>query len=318
MGGGMVIDAHAHVMRRLHGRTGAGRTRGRGYGRAQIGQGRPFQHLPPFRRETTFPPEVLIAQMDWAGVDRAVLLQGPFYGEANAEVAQAVARYPDRLIGAAFVDPRAPNAAAAFAQLTGAQGFRLLKLELSVSSGFVGLYPDLRLDEPGLAWLWPAAERQGVIVVLDLGAAGSASYQTEAVERIVAQHPALQIVIAHLAQPPLAAPDDARLNTLWEAQIALGRHANVWFDLAALPAYALEDYPFPTAQAYVARAVELIGATRLMWGSDAPGLLGQASYPQLLSYVARHCSFLSAEARAGVLGENAWRLLGEAFGPRSR
>src|SRR5829696_2370032 len=106
----MVIDAHAHVMRRLHGRTGAGRTRGLGYGRAQIGDGPHFQHLPPFRRETTFPPEVLIAQMDWAGVDRAVLLQGSFHGEANDYVAAAVARYPGRFIGATFVDPRAPDA----------------------------------------------------------------------------------------------------------------------------------------------------------------------------------------------------------------
>ena len=48
---------------------------------------------------------------------------------------------------------------------------------------------DLQLDEPGLAWLWPAAERQGVIVVLDLGAVGSASYQTEAVASIVNRHP---------------------------------------------------------------------------------------------------------------------------------
>lgn len=314
----MVIDAHAHVMRRLHGRTGAGRTRGLGYGRAQVGQGAPFQHLPPFRRETTFPPDALIAQMDWAGVDRAVLLQGAFYGEANAEVAAAVARYPGRLIGAAFVDPRAPDAPAAFERLTGPQGFRLLKLEMSVGSGFVGLYPDLRLDEPGLAWLWPAAEQRGVIVVLDLGAVGSASYQTEAVAGIVARHPALRVVIAHLAQPPLAAPDDDRLNALWEAQIALGRHANVWFDLAALPAYAAEDYPYPTAGRYIEQAVALIGPQRLMWGSDAPGLLGRATYPQLLSYLARHCPGLSADERAGVLGANAWRLFGEAFGAHGR
>ncbi len=309
----MVIDTHTHVLQRLHGHLGRGRTRGVGYGRAVIGGGAPFVHLPPYRRETTFPPEVLIAQMDWAGVDKAVLLQGSFHGESNAYVAQAVARYPQRLIGAAFVDPRAPNAQASFAHLTNAGGFGVLKLEMSVGWGFTGVYPDLRLDEPGLAWLWPAAERQGVIVVLDLGAVGSASYQTEAVAGIVNRHPALRLVIAHLAQPLLAAPNDAHLNALWEAQIALGRHPNVWFDLAALPAYAPEDYPFPTAQRYIERAVELIGAERLMWGSDVPGLLGQATYPQIMSYVARHCPFLSANERAAVLGENAWRLFGEVF-----
>ncbi len=309
----MVIDTHAHVLRRLHGRNGAGRTRGLGYGRAQIGKGAPLVHVPPFRRETTFPPDVLVAQMDWAGVDKAVLLQGSFHGESNAYVAQAVARYPERFIGAAFVDPRAPDAQASFAQLTGPGGFSVLKLEMSVGWGFTGLYPDLRLDEPGLAWLWPAAEQQGVIMVLDLGAVGIASYQTEAVAGIVTSHPALRVVIAHLAQPPLVAPDDAHLNALWEAQIALGRHANVWFDLAALPAYAPEDYPFPTARRYIERAVQLVSAERLMWGSDVPGLLAHATYPQIVSYVARHCPFLSPNERAAVLGENAWRLFGEVF-----
>ncbi|MCC7361408.1 MAG: amidohydrolase [Anaerolineales bacterium] len=310
----MVIDTHAHVLGRLHGRVGRGRTRGVGYGRAQIGGGEAFSHVPPFRRATTFPPEVLVAQMDGAGVDKAVLLQGSFHGESNAYVAAAVARYPNRLIGAAFVDPRAPDAQAQFARLTGPGGFGVLKLEISVGWGFTGLYPDFRLDEPGLAWLWPAAEQQGVIVVLDLGSVGSASYQTEIVSGIVSRHPRLQVVIAHLAQPPLAAPDDASLNAQWEAQIALGRHANVWFDLAALPAYVDEDYPYPTARRYIARAGELIGTERLMWATDAPGLLGQGTYLQLLRYISRYCDCLTPEARAGVLGGNAWRLFGPVFG----
>ncbi len=38
--------------------------------------------------------------MDQAGVDRAVLLQGPFYGDMDDYVRQAVKRWPDRLAGA--------------------------------------------------------------------------------------------------------------------------------------------------------------------------------------------------------------------------
>ena len=310
----MIIDTHAHVLQRLHGHIGRGRTHGVGYGRARIGGGEPFMHVAPFRRETTFPPDALVAQMDWAGVDKAVLLQGSFHGESNAYVAAAVARYPDRLIGAAFVDPRAPDAQAQFAQLTGSGGFGVLKLEISVGWGFTGVYPDFRLDEPGLAWLWPAAEQQGIIVVLDLGAVGSASYQTEIVGGIVARHPRLQVVIAHLAQPPLAHANDPALNAQWEAQIALGRHANVWFDLAALPAYVDEDFPYPTARRYIARAAELVGTERLMWGSDIPGLFGQGTYPQLVRFVARYCDFLPPAAREAVLGGNAWRLFGPIFG----
>jgi predicted TIM-barrel fold metal-dependent hydrolase len=311
--GTMIIDTHAHILRKFHGHIGGGQTHGIGYGRVRIGEAAPIQHVPPFRRKTTFPPEVLIAQMDWAGVDKALLLQGSTHGEQNDYVAKAVARYPDRLIGAAYVDPRDPDAEAQFAELTARRGFDVLKLEMSVGWGFVGVYPDLRLDEPGLAWLWPAAERQGTIVVLDLGAIGSASYQTEAVAGILARHPSLRVVIAHLAQPPLAAPDDADLNAQWEAQIALGRNPNVMFDLAALPAYGTQEYPYPLATRYIQRAAELIGAEKLMWGSDAPGVLALGTYPQLLQYVQRHCPFFSADDLAGVLGGNAWRLFGAVF-----
>jgi hypothetical protein len=47
-----------------------------------------------------------------------------------------------------------------------------------------------------------------------------------------------------------------------------------------------------------------------MWGTDLPSLLTHATYPQLLGWVSRHCTFLSPAALRGVLGENAWRVYG--------
>lgn len=314
----MIIDAHAHTWRRVNGRVGGGRTRSRTYGRVQVGDKPPTRLMPPFNRVTTFPIEVLLEQMDWAGVDKAVLLQGSFYGEENDYVAQAVARHPDRLIGAAFIDPRGPEAEQELDRLTGDMSFRIIKLEMSVGFGFTGLYPDLRLDADEMAWLWAAAERQGLVVVLDLGAVGSASYQTGAVRQILERHPGLRIVIAHLAQPPIAKADDAELDQLWQEQIELGRHPNVSFDLSALPAYAskVEDYPYATARRYIARAVGLIGAGKILWGTDVPGLLSQATYPQLLEYVTRHCNFLAPEELEAIVGGNAFKLYSHLWHPQ--
>jgi predicted TIM-barrel fold metal-dependent hydrolase len=114
-------------------------------------------------------------------------------------------------------------------------------------------------------------------------------------------------VIAHLAQPPLAAAGNSEREALWEAQLLLARRPNVWLDLSALPAYAatIEEYPYPTAQSYIERAVELVGADRLLWGSDVPGVLSVATYAQLFGFVARHCDFLAAGDRARILGLNA-------------
>ena len=104
----MIIDAHAHIFPGVRGATGRGPTRGPGYGRIAVGD-EETQLLPPYNEKTVFTPEMLIANMDWAGVDKAVLLQGPFYGECNSYVLEALNRYPDRLVGAAYFDPWETN-----------------------------------------------------------------------------------------------------------------------------------------------------------------------------------------------------------------
>jgi predicted TIM-barrel fold metal-dependent hydrolase len=250
--------------------------------------------------------------MDWAGVERAVLLQGPFYGEANEYVWQAVRKWPDRFFGSGYVDPRSRDARETFRRVTEEYGFRIIKLELSESTGLVGLYPDLRLDDASMVWVWKEAERRGLVVTLDLGAAGSKSYQTYALKAVLERHPGLKIVITHLAHPPIRAGKDVAIHRLWEDQVSLALHPRVWLDLAGLPAYAgSEDYPFLSAIQYIRRAVEMVGAEKIMWGTDVPGLLSHATYPQLLGFVTRHCDFLSPGDLAKILGGNAWRVYGE-------
>ncbi len=307
----MIIDAHAHIFSQVNGLIAAGPTRSIGYGQVQVGDSQIIRLVPPLNPMTTFPPEILLKHMDWAGVDKAVLLQGSFYGEANYYVWQAVKQWPDRFIGAAFINPRASNARQIFRQVIEEFGFRIIKFELSETAGFVGLYPDLRIDEePFLVWLYEQVERLGLVITLDLGSVGSQSYQTGAIKTILQSHPSLKIVISHLAQPPISRRSDPKLDQLWQEQIMLGQHPNVWLDLSALPAYvsAIEDYPYPTALQYLHRTVGLIGADKIMWGTDAPGLLSHASYPQLLNFVAGHCDFLRQDDLKKILGSNAWQV----------
>jgi predicted TIM-barrel fold metal-dependent hydrolase len=298
-------------MNELHGQTGRGPTRSLAYGKVQYGD-EIIQLLPPLMEKTAFPPEALLANMDWAGVDKAVLLQGPFYGESNDYIARAVKQWPDRFIGAGHVDPCADDAREMFRRCIEDYGFHVLKFEMSVSTGLVGLHHELRLDGEAMAWIWEVAERSDLVVTLDLGAVGNASYQTQAVHTITQRHPRVKIVICHLAQPPFSHKDDSMLNQLWHKQIMLARHPNVWFDLSALPAYAsiIEDYPYPVAREYIRRAVEIVGANKLMWGTDVPGLLGHATYPQLRNYIVRHCDFLSESDIGKILGENAAEVYG--------
>jgi predicted TIM-barrel fold metal-dependent hydrolase len=253
-----------------------------------------------------FLPEMFLEYMDEAGVECTVLLQGPFYGNLNDLVAEAQRRWPKRFIGAAYLDPWADNSREEFQRIIEHYGLRIIKLELSEATGLAGLHPGVRLEDSAVRWFWEDADRRRMVVTLDLGPPGGRTYQTEQVAALLEKYRQLRIVIAHLGQPPLNAPGDERLQQQWRDQLSLGNHARVWFDTASLPYYARhEGFPFPSARACIQFAVETIGAQKLLWGTDAPAVLGIATYAQLLDYVAKHCDFLTANQRAQVLGENA-------------
>ncbi len=304
----MLVDAHAHIFPKVSGRISSGPTEGLGYGRVAIG-GERIQLMPPLCEQTIHTAEMLIAHMDWAGVDKAVLLQGPFYGECNQSICEAVRSYPDRFFGFAYLDPWDLESHAAFERVSHSKEFVGVKVEFSEATGLCGIHPGVRLDDPNLDWLWAESEQHGLVVVIDLGAVGSASYQTHALGVIATRHSALTIVIAHLAQPTPAAFADELTRALWREQISLGLLPNVYFDTASLPAYVAEEgYPFPTAGQYLWDAIRQIGPDKVMWGTDVPSLLSIATYKQLVQLPCAHLSGLPQSALAQVMGENALRV----------
>src|SRR6516165_10157456 len=52
------------------------------------------QYLPPYLSDLSHPPEMLVAQMDYVGIDRAVLHASPIMGMLNDYLAECVRRYP--------------------------------------------------------------------------------------------------------------------------------------------------------------------------------------------------------------------------------
>ena len=81
--------------------------RGGGFGRlawTADGEECYLQYLPPTLVNLSAPPELMVAQMDYVGVDRAVLQTGHLYGRLNGYLADAVRRFPDRFWGLAMID----------------------------------------------------------------------------------------------------------------------------------------------------------------------------------------------------------------------
>ncbi len=305
----MIIDAHVHIFARMTGRLARGTVRGVTYGRVRIGRGRPFQAFPPTERSVRSTPETLLALLDWAGVDKAVLLQNNFYGDHNTEVARAAERWPDRFLPAMYLDPWLPGARKVFARFADNRGFHIVKLATDDRLGLFALHPRASLRDECCAWLWPEMERRGMVLTLDLGAIGSRSYETAAVEHIAARHPRLRIVICHLAQPTKRLAHDPAQRQLWRQQVLLARRDNVWLDLSALPHKCDgEPYPWLSSGHWIRRALALLGPHKLLWGSDAPGLLTAGTYPQLLTQMDVHLARCSSAQRCAILGRNAERV----------
>lgn len=306
-----MFDAHAHVFPSVQGRTGQGRTRSLTYGRIQVGV-RVEQLLEPVSIHTGYPFESLMTNLDWSGIDGAMLLQGPFYGTRNEYQAQALAAWPDRLWGALYFDPW-EDAPSTLMDLVETGLYRALKLECTVPTGLGGLHPELDLAAPDLKWIWDLLEEHRLTLTLDLGAPGSMSYQTAAVADIARNHPGLRVVIAHLGQPNSDCLVPGSTRDLWLRQLDLGQMPNVWLDCAALPAYfAAEEYPYPSAVECMRFALDRLGADSILWGTDQPGVLQHLNLRQMVRQ-ARHY--------AADLNEDEWRLFTEgncraAYGPR--
>ena len=306
---GRIADAHTHVFPAVQGSGRYGPIRGAGYG--WVTRGMRWEKLLPdlVGADSRFSPEVLLDLMRRAGVDQAVLLQGPFYGECNAYALSAVHEHPKAFTAQAYFNPWQADWRETFLAILGEPAFRGIKIEFSEETGLAGIHPGGRLDEPRLDEVWGGLERAGRILTLDLGAVGSASYQTAAVAEIARRHPGLRIVICHLAQPgPALLSDNDQMKT-WLDQIALGRLPNVFFDTASLPMYFREEkHPVLLVREFLQRAVEATGLAKILWGSDAPGTLTLAPYDGHLDLAKLHLDFLSAEEQAQILGENARRV----------
>ena len=181
----MIVDLHVHIFRRLDGFTGAGRVRPLTYGMIQIGEGRPFRLLPPALERTNFPAEILLEYMAAAGVDRAVLMQGPLYGDMNDYYTEVLRRWPDRFLGVALVDPMDEQGPALLDQLIHERGFKAVKLEMTDLLGLCSRYADFKLSESRFTWLWETINRARLSITLDMGRTTDRSYQTNELRDLI-------------------------------------------------------------------------------------------------------------------------------------
>ena len=285
-----IIDAHAHVAQYVAGFTSRGELRAVGGGKAQYSTGEIFQLFPPEMGDTGVTPEALLKVMKANGVEKAVLLQGNWLGFQNEYTYEAVKRYPDRFVGAATYDPFCINIKEIRKRLFDGLGFKIVKFELSTGSGLMANRPPVDLDGEVMDACYSHAAEKGLTVVLDIGRPNNPCWQVDAVASVVKKYPQVTFVICHLLAPQRG--DNELLITALQKL----KSPNVYFDIAALALNQKpETYPYPTAVRHLKTAKEIVGADRLMFGSDMPSTLAKDSYENLINYIIESGAFSKKE-----------------------
>ncbi len=274
-----IIDAHAHIAQYIAGFTSRGELRAVGGGKAQYSTGEIFQMFPSEMGDTGVSPEALINVMNENGVEKAVLLQGNWLGFHNEYTYEAVKKYPKRFVGAATYDPYCVKVDEIRRRLFDELGFKIVKFELSNGSGLMANH-SLCLDGTVMNSCYAHAREKGLTVVLDIGRPNNPCWQVSAVSTVAEKYPEINFVLCHLLSP-----QKNDIEILKHALDILVK-SNVYFDIASLAANQKpEMYPYPTALEHLKNAKSIVGAQKLIFGTDMPCALSRDSYKHLTDYI---------------------------------
>lgn len=236
--------------------------------------------------------EELIAEMESAGVDKAVI-QNIGWSDpetcrlTNDYLLEAAARHPQRLIPFVTVQPASGRAAVAEVKRCAAAGAR----------GIGELKPDFQgfgnLNRREMKPLADAAAANGLAVCLHVDEPvghrypGKGSATPQMVFPFIENFPEVKFILSHWGG---GLPFYALMP---EVRAALG---NVWFDSAASPfLYQPEIYE---------RVADLVGGDRILFGSDWPLIRQRRALEELRGVN------LSTWTIKGIAGDNAAALLG--------
>lgn len=275
----MIIDAHAHLWQRQNGRVDGRAVSPVGNGKSDFG-GEIRQMMPPYMIDDENIVERFIANMDYAGVNGAVITQEEIDGNQDEYLLTAKAKYPNRIkICSLYEEDQEYN-------IEGFDGIKLCAGRLATQD----LTKHYKVFED--------ADKYGKFISIDL-ADGDA--QTESLKELIAQYPNLRIAIGHFGM--VTRPQ-------WTEQIKLAQSDNVRIESGGITwLFNSEFYPYPSAIKAIKEAIDICGEDKIMWGSDYPRTMVEITYKMSFDFVQKS-NDLTDEEKAKFLFENAEKFYG--------
>ncbi len=275
----ITIDAHTHLWVKQEGRV-AGRPVNALYnGKCDFG-GEIRQMMPPYIDDNRNTVERLIANMDYAQVNGAVVTQEYIDGNQDLYLLLSKDKFPDRIRICSLYEESDDY------RLNGFDG-------LKICAG--------RLQDKDLKKLLPVFERveaAGKFISIDMD---DGVKQVEDLQYLIDRCPDLKIAIGHFG---MVTTDG------WESQIALAKNKNVYIESGGLTwLFHKEFYPYPSAIEAIITARDICGMDKLMWGSDYPRTMTDITYIMAVRFI-EETDRLTEEEKKAFLGGNAVKFYG--------
>ena len=83
---------------------------------------------------------------------------------------------------------------------------------------------------------------------------------------------------------------------------------NIYADTSTVPVYFEEEYPWLSSVKIIEKAYQTVGAEKLMWASDYPGMLNHGTMKELINLVLNGCKKIPGSQKEKIMYENARRL----------
>lgn len=288
-----IIDAHSHLWLRQD-------TSWNGMPVRTLKNGRSFflteevQMVPPFMIDGVNSAEVFLSNMNYAQVGGAVVVQEFIDGIQNDYLAKVKSNYPERFFVFGMCDYFKPGFYDTAASLIGS-GFKGIAIpghRLILSDGRVNL------NSPEMMKMFHLMEDKGVILSLCLA---ENNLQNGEIKEVIEECPRLKIAIGHFGM--VTAPG-------WEDQIKLALNDNVMIESGGITwLFNKEFYPFNGAVRAIREAIDMVGADKLMWGSDYPRTITAITYKMSYDFILKTNDLTDREKRL-FLGENAEKFYG--------
>lgn len=251
----MIIDAHTHLWKKQNGLVDGRPVIALNNGKSNFG-GEIRQMMPPFMLSGENTAEMLISNMDYAGVNGAVITQEEIDGNQDRYLLSAKEKYPKRLKICSLYEEH---------KLFHTAGFDGIKI-------CAGRVPTKDLTQHFN--LFETADKNDMFVSIDMV---DGDLQIDSLLEMIQQFPDLRIAIGHFGMVT---------RDKWREQIKLARNKNVFIESGGITwLFNDEFYPYPSAVRAINEAAQICGFDKLMWGSDYPRTMVEITYKMSFDFV---------------------------------